>query len=78
MPILFGMNHCEGYERLVITEGQIDSLSLTEAGVSNAVSVPTGANGFTWVPHCYEWLNRFEELVVFGDCENEMCIRDRL
>lgn len=70
MPILFGMNHCEGYGRLVITEGQIDSLSLSEAGIPNAVSVPTGANGFTWVPNCYEWLNRFEELVVFGDCEN--------
>lgn len=25
-PILFGMNHCTGFGRLVITEGQIDSL----------------------------------------------------
>ena len=42
MPILFGMNHCVGFDQLVITEGQIDSLSCAEAGVKNAVSVPTG------------------------------------
>lgn len=34
------------------------------------MSVPTGMNGFTWFPHCAEWLSQFEELVVFGDCEN--------
>ena len=40
-PILFGMNHCNTEcGRLVITEGQIDSLSLAEAGIENAVSVP--------------------------------------
>ena len=70
MPILFGMNHCEGFVRLVITEGQIDSLSLTEAGVQNAVSVPTGKNGFTWVPHCWNWMSKFQLIVVFGDNEN--------
>ncbi len=70
MPILFGMNHCESFGQLVITEGQIDSLSLTEAGVPNAVSVPTGKNGFTWVPHCWNWISKFQKIVVFGDCEN--------
>ena len=70
MPILFGMNHCGDGGRLVVTEGQIDSLSLAECGIDNAVSVPIGMNGFTWVPHCWEWLQRFSEIVVFGDCEN--------
>lgn len=70
MPILFGMNHCTAAGPLIITEGQIDSLSVTEAGINSAVSVPTGAQGSTWVPHCYEWVNRFEEIIVFGDCEN--------
>lgn len=70
-PILFGMNHCdpEVSKTLVMTEGQIDSLSVAEAGVPNAVSVPTGKNGFTWVPYCWDWLGQFEELIVFGDCE---------
>lgn len=69
MPILFGMNHCEDFTRLVITEGQIDSLSLTTAGIKNAVSVPTGATGFTWLANCWDWINKFDEIVVFGDCE---------
>ena len=72
-PILFGMDQCNADESkvLVLTEGQIDSLSVAEAfdGEINAVSVPTGANGFTWVPYCWDFLGRFSELIVFGDHE---------
>ena len=68
--ILFGMNQCEDYTTLVITEGQIDSLSCAAAGIKNAVSVPTGKNGFTWKPNVWNWLLRFDEIVVFGDREN--------
>ena len=70
MPILFGMRQCVDYETLVITEGQIDSLSLAEACIKNAVSVPTGAMGFTWVENCWDWITRFAEVIVFGDYEN--------
>jgi len=69
-PILFGMNNCADFTTLVMTEGQIDSLSLAEAGIKNAVSVPTGKNGFTWKPHCWSWLIQFDEIVIFGDHEN--------
>lgn len=68
-PVLFGMKQCEGYERLIINEGQIDSLSVSACGIKNAVSVPTGANGFTWLPYCWDWINKFSEIVVFGDYE---------
>lgn len=70
-PILFGMNHCKDSGTLVMTEGQIDSLSLAEAGIDNAVSVPTGKNGFTWIPYCWNFLAKFDELIVFGDREGE-------
>ena len=69
MPILFGMAQCEDFTRLVITEGQIDSLSLATCGIKNAVSVPTGAMGFTWLANCWDWVNKFQEVVVFGDYE---------
>lgn len=69
MPILFGMAQCENFERLIITEGQIDSLSCSEVGLKNACSVPTGALGTTWIPHCYDWVQKFKEIVVFGDNE---------
>jgi twinkle protein len=70
MPILFGMDNCEDFERLIVTEGQIDALSVAESGIKNAVSVPTGASGFTWVNYCRDWVMRFKEVVVFGDCEH--------
>lgn len=69
-PILFGMAQCDtSLKTLVITEGQLDSLSLSEAGIKNAISVPTGANGFTWVPHCWNWMSQFTKIIVFGDYE---------
>lgn len=69
-PILFGMKQCNDvFDRLIITEGQLDSLSVATAGIENAVSVPTGAKGFTWVPYCYNWVSKFKEIIVFGDCE---------
>lgn len=71
-PILFGMNHCDPeVPTLVLTEGQIDSLSCAEAGIKNAVSVPTGAKGFTWIPYCWDFLSRYSNLVIFGDFEHE-------
>lgn len=70
MPILFGMKQCSGFDRLIITEGQIDSLSVAECGISNAVSVPTGATGFTWLANCWDWIIKFREVVVFGDNEH--------
>ena len=71
-PILFGMDRCNfNNPVLIMTEGQIDSLSVAECGIENAVSVPTGAKGFTWVPYCWNFLCRFHTLIVFGDHENE-------
>lgn len=70
MPILFGMDQCTNFDRLIITEGQMDSLSVAEAGIENAVSVPTGASGFTWFSFSLQWLKQFKEIVVFGDCEH--------
>lgn len=71
-PILFGMNHIKSFDKpLIITEGQIDCLSVAEAGFDNVVSVPTGAKGFTWFKHCYKWITKFSEIIVFGDCDGE-------
>lgn len=68
-PILFGMFQCKDFSKVIITEGQLDSLSVAECGFENAVSVPNGACGFTWISHCYDWVCKFEEIIIFGDCE---------
>ena len=73
-PILFGMAQVDPECRqLIFTEGQIDSLSVAEAGFKNAVSVPTGKNGFTWIGACWDWLmtQGFDEFVIFGDKEGD-------
>lgn len=54
--------------RISVT-GNCDSLSVATAGIENAVSVPNGAKGFTWVPYCFNWVSKFDEIVVFGDFE---------
>ena len=71
-PILFGMKQCgKDRKRLVICEGQMDSLSVAEAGIGCAVSVPGGMNNFRWIPYCWNWVCEFEEIVVFGDYERD-------
>lgn len=69
-PILFGMKQCNMENKtLVVTEGQIDSLSVAESGIENAVSVPTGSKGMTWVPYCWDFVHKFDKIIVFGDFE---------
>lgn len=78
-PILFGMKQCVNFKRLTVCEGMVDSLSVATAGIENAVSVPTGAKGFTWLPYCWNWINQFEEVIVFGDYEKgEITLLDEL
>lgn len=78
--ILFGMKQCNlANTTLIITEGQIDSLSVATAGFENAVSVPTGKNGMTWVPHCWDWIQNFSTIIVFGDLERgEITLLDQI
>lgn len=69
-PILFGMKQCDdSFDTLILTEGQMDSLSVATAEIPNAVSVPTGAKGFTWIPYCWDWLCKWKKIIVFGDFE---------
>lgn len=67
-PILFGMNHCNmDNHTLIVTEGQIDSLTVIDCGIENAVSVPLGSQGFTFIPHVWNWMQNFTTIIIFGD-----------
>lgn len=68
--VLFGIRQCVDFEYIVITEGLIDALSVAEAGVKNACSVPGGMNNDKWISLNYEWLLKFDKIIVFGDLEN--------
>lgn len=68
-PILYGMDNVSYNKPLVICEGEIDALSLYEAGVTNVVSVPCGCQNLEWVNICWEWLEAFSQIVLFGDAD---------
>lgn len=65
--ILWGMCHIDKDKPLVITEGQPDAMVIWQSGYRNVVSVPNGANGFTWIDNCWEWLQDIKEIIVFAD-----------
>lgn len=65
--VFFGMHLVKNFNTLCITEGQWDSLSLCEAGIENAVSVPSGTNNLDCIDLCWSWLDRFEKIIIFGD-----------
>lgn len=66
-PILYGMHQADPSKPLLITEGEIDRLAAIESGFKNAVSVPFGAENFHWIEHNWDWLEQFEEIIVWSD-----------
>lgn len=43
LQILYGWDDIKGQQEVIIVEGEIDKLSVEEAGFSNVASVPQGA-----------------------------------
>lgn len=69
-PILYNMQHADPSNGpLVITEGQIDTLAVIESGYLNVVSVPGGAQNNKWIEICYDWLNQFDQFIIFSDAD---------
>ena len=66
-PVFWGMDLCNTEKPLVIVEGEIDALSLDEAGISNVVSVPSGSSDLNCVDLCWDWLNQFKKVVIWVD-----------
>lgn len=54
-------------DTLIITEGIPDALSVAQAGYDNVVSVPNGCNGMTWFTHSEKFLEKFNNIILFGD-----------
>lgn len=67
---LFGMHLWNGGRKIVITEGEIDALSVSEAQGNKwpVVSVPTGAGGAAKALSKHlDYLERFEEIILLFD-----------
>lgn len=57
----------KGKGELIITEGQIDCLSLRTAGIKNCVSVPSGVSDLTWIENSWEFLDQFSCINILFD-----------
>jgi twinkle protein len=66
----FGWQACEGGRPLVITEGEIDALSVAQmCPALDAVSVPAGATNLKWMEHDQEKLNQYDDIILWMDSD---------
>jgi twinkle protein len=78
--ILYGLDDIADNKSAIIVEGELDKLALEEAGIRNAVSVPTGAPAkvkasepdpedakFSYIAACSEDLNRLDRVILAVD-----------
>ncbi len=66
--VFWGMDLCDkAKDAILICEGEFDALAITEAGVCNVVSVPSGAEDLSCVENCWEWLEQWKEICIWPD-----------
>ena len=66
-PLLWRMDKINPFQSLIITEGEIDTLSVMECGYTNVVSVPLGSQNLHWIEENFEWLEQFNSIIICGD-----------
>ena len=65
--VLYNMNRIDPNKPLVITEGEIDCLSVIESGYLNVVSIPLGSQNMEWIETNWDWLEQFERIIIWSD-----------
>jgi twinkle protein len=65
--LLYGINKVNPSLPLVIVEGLNDRLACVEAGYTNAVSIPGGANDLNWIDFNFNILEKCKEIILWFD-----------
>jgi twinkle protein len=69
--VLYNIDNTVGYNSIIIVEGEMDALSLYEAGIKNAVSVPNGAtigtNNLDYLDNCIDYFADKEKVLLALD-----------
>jgi len=69
--VFYNINSIVGYDYCIIVEGELDALSLYEAGVENVVSVPNGAtlnrNNLDYLDNCIDYFEDKEKIIIAVD-----------
>lgn len=67
-PVLLGSNLVEDFTKpLIICYGDFDSMSADTAGFDNCVSLPFGDSGLSWIDKQFEWLEKFNKIILCPD-----------
>lgn len=69
--IFYGLNDIIGERECYIVEGEIDKLSLWEAGKKNCISVPNGASDSSVFEDCEEYLKGIEKFYIAVDMDEK-------
>lgn len=71
--VFYNINSIVGWDYCVIVEGEMDVLALTEAGVTNVVSVPNGAtlnnNNLDYLDNCIDYFEDKEKIIIAVDSD---------
>lgn len=69
--IFYNLDGIKNSETCFIVEGEMDALSLIEAGIDNVISVPNGAtlntNNLQYLDNCYEYFENKIEILLWLD-----------
>ncbi len=81
--IFYNLDAIENETECYITEGEIDTLSLYECGIYNAVSVPNGAskgnNRLEYLDNCIEYFDKMQKIFILTDGDEPgLALRDEL
>ncbi len=71
--VFYNINSIVGHTTCVIVEGEIDVLSLHEAGIRNVISVPNGAtlnhNNLDYLDNCIDYFEDKEKIILAVDAD---------
>ncbi len=69
--ILYNLNGIKDFDTIYICEGEIDALTIIEAGFDNVVSVPNGGNPhtnkFDYIDNCMDYLFDKKKFIICTD-----------
>lgn len=67
-PCLYGRDLVpDESAELIIVEGEIDALTISQTGFLNVVSVPSGAGNLDWIETSFDYLDSFETIFLCFD-----------
>lgn len=69
-PALYNEEKIDTTQPLLVVEGFFDCVAVVEAGYKNVVSIPGGAEDCNWIDFNYEWLDQFEQIILWYDNDN--------